>query len=103
MLINKRPTHPTLDTSEKLIESWRSEVVAELGPDPEIAVYLLVLAACGSIRAEVRAATQAGVPDKIEHLVRNNLFALQFGLKAVKGFPSPRKFNEENVAGCADS
>ncbi len=103
MLINKKPTNQVLETSEKLIEKWRSDLVAALATDPELTAYLLVLAACSSIQTEGKAAIRAGVPSTIENLVRSNLFALQFGLEAVKGLPLPCQFNEESVAGSLDS
>lgn len=102
MLINKRPTHPVLKTSEGLIERWRHDLIAGLAADPEVAAYVLVLAACSRIQIEGKAATQAGAPGTIEHLVRSNLFALQFGLKAIEGLPSHGKFNEADMAGSID-
>lgn len=103
MLINKRPTHPVLKFSEGLIERWRHDLIAGLAVDPEVAAYVLVLVACSRIQIEGKAAIQAGAPGEIEYLVRNNLFALQFGLRTIKGFPTHRKFNEEVTAGSLDS
>jgi hypothetical protein len=92
-----------LESSEKLIEKWRHELVAGLTPDPEVAAYLLVFTACSSIQTEAKAAIQAGDPGATEHVVRSNLFALQFGLQAIKGLPSPRRFNEKNVTDSIDA
>src|SRR3972149_3514733 len=102
MLINKRPTHPVLKVSEGLIEKWRHDLIAGLAGDPEVAAYVLVLAACSRVQIEGKAAIRAGVPGTIENFVRSNLFALQFGLKVIEGLPSHRKFNEENMAGFID-
>ncbi len=99
MLINKRPTHPVLKLAEGLIESWRHDLIVGLAVDPEVAAYVLVLTACSKIQIEGKAAIRAVTAAAIEHAVRSNLFALQFGLKGIEGLLPHRKFNEDCIAG----
>jgi hypothetical protein len=103
MLIDKRPPHQLLKVSENLIDEWARNLVSELSLCPEIASYLLVLNACALINYQSQATEQMGSPHLIEHVVRKNLFGLEWGIRTIGGLPSSRQFNEESVINSLDS
>src|SRR5215470_8888843 len=103
MLIDRRPLHPLLKNSENLIDEWARNLVAEFLPRPEIAAYLLVLTNCSFIEHQIQTAVQGGAPHLIDHVVRHNLFGLEWGLRTIGGLPSPNSFNEESVIAALDS
>lgn len=92
----KRELPPEMVEADKQIENWRSSLLESIHPRVDIAIYLLVRTISRSIRDEfVR--LMPNNPEGLEHLVRRQLFGLQFAISGLKGELPKGKFLEDII------
>ena len=98
----KRVLPPEMVEADKQIENWGSSLLESIHPRVDIAIYLLAGAISRSIRDEF-ARLMPNNPGRLEHLVRRQLFGLQFAISGIKGELPEGKFLEDIIKGSLTS
>lgn len=96
MLKVKRDLPPVMLDAEKRIEQWRSSLLASVHPRRDVAIYLLIRATCYTMPYKTYQLMPNDV-SKLEQLVRDKLFGLQFALSGLSGDLPEGKFMEDQV------
>lgn len=87
-----RTTNPCLTEKERVIEEWRTGRITEIFKDRVSAIYGLALMMSIETHSAVRRAMESDTePSVVERIIRQYVFALQFGLEAVEkaNLPNP--------------